>query len=151
MHLQPKQMVILSKPILIFLWMQIVSLGQLRNNALIFIPIKSSKKHLLESKQWKKGWRIPIKVYFNFWEMIIYVLQEVKYLFQFFKKIAEEPYDFIFFHIVYWHLPFFGILYIRGKSMWMKILCKVSIFFIWEESEKNWLFLSFYKNINYKM
>jgi hypothetical protein len=37
-----------------FLWMQIMSLHQLRNNALIFNPIKSSKQHLLESKQGKK-------------------------------------------------------------------------------------------------
>jgi hypothetical protein len=39
MHLQPKQIVILLKSILILKKMQLVSLGQLKINAFIFIPI----------------------------------------------------------------------------------------------------------------
>jgi hypothetical protein len=96
--------------------MQIMSLHQLRNNALIFNPIKSSKQHLLESKQGKKVENLNQGI-FQLVRSDHLCITRSKIFISIFKKIVEEPYNFYFFHIVLWHLPSFGIIYISEKNM----------------------------------
>jgi ABC-type uncharacterized transport system fused permease/ATPase subunit len=94
-----------------------VSLSQLNYNALIFIPTKSSKQHLLEFKQGKKKVENPNQGIFQFVKSDHLCITRSKTFISIFKNIVEEPYNFYFFHIVLWHLPSFGIICIREKNI----------------------------------
>jgi hypothetical protein len=89
----------------------------------------------------KRRWRI-IKVYFNLWELIIYVLQQVKYLFPIFFLIAKEPCNlFIYFSYSFLAPPSFANPIYKGEKYVNSNFVQGQYFFMWEEFEKKWLFL----------